>query len=57
VLFVDAYLLSASLQRRYLPTQVVKMIQKQGLTVAQACKDMGLGETAVRHNLKSFQLG
>ncbi|MGR9086557.1 MAG: IS3 family transposase [Gammaproteobacteria bacterium] len=32
--------------------QVVKMIQEQGLTVAQVCKDMELGESAVRRWLK-----
>ena len=28
--------------------QVVQMIREQGLTVGQVCRDMGLGETAVR---------
>jgi len=28
--------------------QVVKLIHEQGLGVAQVCKDMQLGETAVR---------
>lgn len=28
--------------------QVVRMIKEQGLTVSQVCRDMSLGETAVR---------
>ena len=28
--------------------QVVKMVREQGLTVGQVCRDMGLGESAVR---------
>ncbi|GHU34423.1 transposase [Betaproteobacteria bacterium] len=28
--------------------QVVRMIKEQGLTVSQVCRDMNLGETAVR---------
>ncbi len=28
--------------------QVVQMIRDQGLSVGQVCRDMGLGETAVR---------
>lgn len=28
--------------------QVVKMIKDQGLSVGQVCRDMGLGETALR---------
>jgi len=35
--------------------QVVKMIQEQGLTVAQACQELKLGETAVRRWLKQVQ--
>lgn len=35
--------------------QVVKMIQDQGLTVAQVCQDFKLGETAVRRWLKQVQ--
>lgn len=35
--------------------QVVKLIQKQGLSVAQVCKDMQLGETAVRRWLGQYQ--
>lgn len=35
--------------------QVVKMIQDQGLTVAQVCQDFKLGETAVRRRLKQVQ--
>jgi len=35
--------------------QVVKMIQDQGLTVTQVCKDMELGESAVRRWLKQVQ--
>jgi transposase len=35
--------------------QVVKMIQDQGLTVAQVCRDLKLGETAVRRWLKQVQ--
>ncbi len=32
--------------------QVVKMIQYPGLTVAQVCQELKLGETAVRRWLK-----
>lgn len=35
--------------------QVVKLIQEQGLSVAQVCKDMQLGETAVRRWLGQYQ--
>ena len=35
--------------------QVVKMTQDQGLTVAQVCKDMELGESAVRRWLKQVR--
>jgi transposase len=35
--------------------QVVKMIQDQGLTVAQVCQELKLGETAVRRWLKQVQ--
>lgn len=35
--------------------QVVKMIQDQGLTVAQVCQELQLGETAVRRWLKQVQ--
>jgi transposase len=35
--------------------QVVKMIKEQGLGVAQVCKDMQLGETAVRRWLGQHQ--
>ncbi len=35
--------------------QVVKMIKEQGLGVAQVCKDMDLGETAVRRWLKQYE--
>ena len=28
--------------------QVVQMVREQGLTVGQVCRDMGLGESAVR---------
>ncbi|WP_035055075.1 IS3 family transposase, partial [Andreprevotia chitinilytica] len=35
--------------------QVVKMIKDQGLSVAQVCRDMGLGETNVRKWLKQFE--
>jgi len=35
--------------------QVVKMIQDQGLAVAQVCKDMELGESAARRWLKQVQ--
>ena len=35
--------------------QVVKMIKEQGLSVAQVCKDMQLGETAVRRWLGQYQ--
>lgn len=32
--------------------QVVQMIKDQGLSVSQVCRDMNLGETAVRRWLK-----
>lgn len=35
--------------------QVVKLIQEQGLTVAQVCQDLQVGETAVRRWLKQVQ--
>ena len=35
--------------------QVVKMINGQGLSVAEVCKDMQLGETAVRRWLAQYQ--
>lgn len=35
--------------------QVVKMIQDQGLTVSQVCRELKLGETAVRRWLKQVQ--
>ena len=34
--------------------QVVQMIRDQGLSVAQVCRDMNLGETAVRRWLAQF---
>ena len=35
--------------------QVVKMIKDQGLSVGQVCRDMGLGETAVRRWLAQLE--
>lgn len=35
--------------------QVVKLIHEQGLGVAQVCKDMQLGETAVRRWLTQYR--
>ena len=35
--------------------QVVKMIHEQGLTVAEVCQELKLGETAVRRWLKQVQ--
>jgi transposase len=35
--------------------QVVQMIKQQGLSVGQVCKDMKLGETAVRRWLTQFE--
>ena len=35
--------------------QVVQMIKDQGLSVGQVCRDMGLGETAVRRWLTTHQ--
>ena len=35
--------------------QVVKMIKDQGLSVGQVCRDMSLGETAVRRWLAQFE--
>lgn len=34
--------------------QVVRLIRDQGLTVVQVCKDMGLGESAVRRWVAQF---
>jgi transposase len=34
--------------------QVVQMVKVQGLTIAQVCKDMTLGESAVRRWLGQF---
>ena len=35
--------------------QVVQMVKAQGLTIAQVCKDMKLGESAVRRWLNQFE--
>jgi transposase len=35
--------------------QVVQMIKQQGLSISQVCKDMQLGETAVRRWLTQFE--
>lgn len=35
--------------------QIVQMIRDQGLTVGQVCRDMDLGETAVRRWLKQVE--
>ena len=35
--------------------QVVKMVKEQGIKVSQVCKDMQLGETAVRRWLMQYQ--
>lgn len=35
--------------------QVVKMVRDQGLSVAQVCQDMTLGETQVRRWLKQYE--
>ena len=35
--------------------QVVQMVKAQGLSLAQVCKDMNLGETAVRRWLGQFE--
>lgn len=52
------------LKRRMFDTsfklQIVQMIRSQGLSIAQVCKDMDLGETAVRRWVAQFdaeQLG
>ena len=34
--------------QRFLKLQVVKMIRAQGLSIGEVCRDMALGETAVR---------
>ncbi len=36
--------------------QVVQMIKDQGLSVAQVCRDMNLGETAVRRWLQQYEV-
>ena len=35
--------------------QVVEMVKRQGLSVGQVCKDMKLGESAVRRWLTQFE--
>jgi transposase len=35
--------------------QIVKLVAEQGLSVAQVCQEMDLGETAVRNWLKQVQ--
>lgn len=35
--------------------QVVQMIKQQGLSISQVCKDMQLGDTAVRRWLSQFE--
>ena len=35
--------------------QVVQMVKAQGLTISQVCKDMKLGESAVRRWLSQFE--
>lgn len=35
--------------------QVIQMIKQQGLSVGQVCKDMKIGETAVRRWLTQFE--
>ena len=35
--------------------QVVQMVKEQGLSVMQVCKEMRLGETAVRRWVKQFE--
>ena len=35
--------------------QVVQMIKAQGLSIGQVCKDMGLGETAIRRWLSQYE--
>lgn len=34
--------------------QVVRMVREQDLSVSQVCKDLGVGETAVRRWLEQF---
>ena len=38
----------------YFKLQVVQMVKTQGLSVSQVCKDMRLGESAVRRWLNQF---
>ena len=35
--------------------QVVKMIKDQGLAVAQVCRDLSIGETAVRRWIQQYE--
>jgi transposase len=35
--------------------QVVQMIKQQGLSISQVCKDMQLGDTAVRRWMNQFE--
>jgi transposase len=35
--------------------QVAQMVKVQGLSISQVCKDMGLGENAVRRWLSQFE--
>lgn len=37
--------------------QVVQMVLDQGLSVAQVCRDMNLGETAVRRWIAQYRAG
>ena len=37
--------------------QVVQMVKTQGLSIGQVCKDMKLGESAVRRWLGQFEAG
>jgi len=35
--------------------QVIQMIREQGLSITQVCRDLDLGETAVRRWIRQFQ--
>lgn len=47
-----------NIERKYEPSfklEIVQMIRDQGISVRQICRDMSLGETAVRRWLRQFE--
>ena len=48
----------SNIERKYEPSfklEIVQMIRDQGISVRQICRDMSLGETAVRRWLRQFE--